>query len=431
METYFGVVQSTHDCLILFEACRQGVLKRVRQRLTDSERDKVIRSGAIFIWDEEESGIKRWTDGRSWSPSRIQGSFLVYREICKEALDSPDVPKVDGLIKKSLSVRTSLSRKLHIVSYITREDLESEKLQSPRTSSSLASISLREELYPEFNVAGGSLSTEIPLKYPWSTGGSYSQTLKHNSEDMRNDQTAGFGGWQTSQNSSSGSNSNVVHATSWDHDHFMEPHHYYPPDASRDRLHGNFKRKRFEDMSRTRPVTKYSKSYFDRPCVEDGVEERELNHVEHYHPRMPAAPWVRERHFCEMDHSYGPTVPAGLLYDGQARHFHHWRAPEMPLGSCDTRLLTRPTLANFHIGDNNRMPASIVSHSTADNSRRSYGFTETLSYRGRYESHHKLRSETLETEPHLSFMSDEHPQERRLSGECSLYHSFPEEGKAI
>jgi hypothetical protein len=41
-----------------------------------SER-RMITSGSVFVFDEDESGIKRWTDGFFWSPSRILGNFLV------------------------------------------------------------------------------------------------------------------------------------------------------------------------------------------------------------------------------------------------------------------------------------------------------------------------------------------------------------------
>lgn len=44
----------------------------------------MITSGSVFVFDEDESGIKRWTDGFFWSPSRILGNFLLYRETEKK-----------------------------------------------------------------------------------------------------------------------------------------------------------------------------------------------------------------------------------------------------------------------------------------------------------------------------------------------------------
>jgi len=80
IETFYGLIESTSDALRVFELSRQGRLGRVRRRLHERER-KWIRSGSVFVFDEQESGIKRWTDGRLWSPSRILGNFLIYREL--------------------------------------------------------------------------------------------------------------------------------------------------------------------------------------------------------------------------------------------------------------------------------------------------------------------------------------------------------------
>ena len=74
-----GWIESTGDALLILEAARRGLIPRVTRRLVDSER-KLIASGSVFVFDEVESGIKRWTDGLFWSPSRILGNFLLYRE---------------------------------------------------------------------------------------------------------------------------------------------------------------------------------------------------------------------------------------------------------------------------------------------------------------------------------------------------------------
>lgn len=59
------------------------MLPKITRRLRDDER-KLITSGTIFVFDEVESSIKRWTDGMIWSPSRILNNFLVYREVEKK-----------------------------------------------------------------------------------------------------------------------------------------------------------------------------------------------------------------------------------------------------------------------------------------------------------------------------------------------------------
>ena len=60
IETFNGHVVNAVEALILFEACRLGKLKRCMRRLADEERALNIISGKIFIWDEAESGIKRF-----------------------------------------------------------------------------------------------------------------------------------------------------------------------------------------------------------------------------------------------------------------------------------------------------------------------------------------------------------------------------------
>ncbi|KAI7850872.1 Gti1/Pac2 family-domain-containing protein [Circinella umbellata] len=83
-ETFHGFIETTQDVLLIFEGCRRGLLPRICRRLQEKER-KMIQSGSVFVFDERESGIKRWTDGRVWSPSRILGNFLIYRELDKRA----------------------------------------------------------------------------------------------------------------------------------------------------------------------------------------------------------------------------------------------------------------------------------------------------------------------------------------------------------
>lgn len=103
--TFEGYVSSTLDALVLFEACLSGQLNHVPRRPHDRERKDLIKSGSIFIYEEHASGIKRWTDGVSWSPSRILGNFLVYRELKKpfppgekkRALKKRKAPSADSI----------------------------------------------------------------------------------------------------------------------------------------------------------------------------------------------------------------------------------------------------------------------------------------------------------------------------------------------
>ncbi|KAI9826813.1 MAG: hypothetical protein M1832_005751 [Thelocarpon impressellum] len=200
--TYQGHVATTHDALALFEACLSGELHHVPRRPHDRERGNLIRSGCVFIYEENASGIKRWTDGVPWSPSRILGNFLVYRELLKPfppgekkratkrtkrtskpgepyprpqledgSPTSPTPPsfragetvdretersligslvdsygfKDDGLVKKTMSVTVNGVHH-HLVSYYKVEDVVNGVLEAPSQNLTLRSIRPRHEL---------------------------------------------------------------------------------------------------------------------------------------------------------------------------------------------------------------------------------------------------------------------------------------------
>ncbi|KAK3179675.1 Global transcription regulator sge1 [Lecanicillium sp. MT-2017a] len=199
--TFRGHVSTTLDALILFEACLTGILSHVPRRPHDRERQDLIKSGHVFIYEEHASGIKRWTDGVSWSPSRILGNFLIYRELekpfppgekkraLKKAKKSPQgiskaepavrpnlsyaaasldsssssanrdhersligslvdsYPfKPDGLVKKTISI-TFNGVPHHLVSYYNVDDVTNGRLPLPPQDMRLADIVPRPELF--------------------------------------------------------------------------------------------------------------------------------------------------------------------------------------------------------------------------------------------------------------------------------------------
>ena len=186
METYNGHVRTPADAIILFEACRLGLLPRVQRRLSEKERQS-IKSGSVFVWDEREAGMRRWTDGKSWSASRVSGSFLTYREMegkrggnsfgpplaavaragkTPESTrgsdsdldmggeDGPDGYryKPDGLMKQSFSITTSSGNHLHLISYYSRSHPSASGLTSPTSDSALRHIRPQKGMYPESTV---------------------------------------------------------------------------------------------------------------------------------------------------------------------------------------------------------------------------------------------------------------------------------------
>lgn len=185
METYNGHVRTPADAIILFEACRLGLLPRVQRRLSEKERQS-IKSGSVFVWDEREAGMRRWTDGKSWSASRVSGSFLTYREMegkrggnavsqssaaragktpesvrgsdedqGEAAEEGPDGYryKPDGLMKQSFSITTSTGQHLHLISYYARSHPTAANLNQPTTDPALRHIRPQKGMYPESTVS--------------------------------------------------------------------------------------------------------------------------------------------------------------------------------------------------------------------------------------------------------------------------------------
>ncbi|KAI0066024.1 hypothetical protein BV25DRAFT_1489454 [Artomyces pyxidatus] len=80
-------VRTAKDAEILFHAVAQGLLPMVERRL-DSEERMYLCSGCVYVWEERstnvsesvEQGIERFTEGRSWGPSRARDDFLFYNE---------------------------------------------------------------------------------------------------------------------------------------------------------------------------------------------------------------------------------------------------------------------------------------------------------------------------------------------------------------
>lgn len=197
METYHGYVRTPADAIKLFEACRLGMLPRVQRRLSEKERQS-IRSGSVFVWDEREAGMRRWTDGKSWSASRVSGSFLTYREMEGErgggfgssrrgAGKTPDSGrgsdedhddgepegyryKADGLMKQSFSIVTSCGQHLHLISYYSRPQPGQPELAQPSSDPSLRAIVPPKGMYPESGTGETSQTpalTRAPMQQPY------------------------------------------------------------------------------------------------------------------------------------------------------------------------------------------------------------------------------------------------------------------------
>lgn len=152
-----------------------GYLPRISRRPSRSDYRDIAKSGHIFAYEETESGIKRWTDGVRWSPSRTRDGFMLYRELDeqhakgssgRQALPSHERPvdsvtdaesglfgslidsyhfRENGLMKKTISVRLGESC-WRLVSYYQVGDVTSGGLQRPFEDERLWSVRPNEDL---------------------------------------------------------------------------------------------------------------------------------------------------------------------------------------------------------------------------------------------------------------------------------------------
>lgn len=125
MESYRGTIEDKLDAIYLIEAVRQDRIPEIRDRISKHQRCRYIKPGNIFVWSEKNAKIKRWTDGKKWSASRVSGMFLTYYEmiprkqqICnhKECGMAPVDIKTNGLVKRCFKCCVE-DETFHVVSY--------------------------------------------------------------------------------------------------------------------------------------------------------------------------------------------------------------------------------------------------------------------------------------------------------------------------
>ncbi|KAJ3228003.1 hypothetical protein HDU81_006370 [Chytriomyces hyalinus] len=144
-----GFVKEPTDALLIVEGCIRGILISTDKTPIDLEEDIPIRSGSIVVFEESS---KRWRDGRRWSPSRVHGPFLLYREV-EPTSTGPDPRKSkpthildtripgleptyscktlkqntrlveEGLTKRTITLKGSDGRRYRVISYYARQDV--------------------------------------------------------------------------------------------------------------------------------------------------------------------------------------------------------------------------------------------------------------------------------------------------------------------
>ncbi|UKZ79341.1 hypothetical protein TrVFT333_007092 [Trichoderma virens FT-333] len=161
--TFKGHVATTWDALLLFEACLQGLINHVPRRPHDRERQELISSGNIFIYEEHASAVppgekkralkrKRGSQGVNKANSRSNSSAIDPNTISRDPERSLVGSLVDsylfkerGLVKKTISI-TFQGVPHHLVSYYSIEDVDNKALITPSESPFFQQVKPRSEL---------------------------------------------------------------------------------------------------------------------------------------------------------------------------------------------------------------------------------------------------------------------------------------------
>lgn len=166
------ILKSPIDAIHILEAARLGLVPRVTRRLTGHERS-MIRPGTVWVWEEAETNMRRWTDGRRWGASRVGGGgFLVYTE-SSESLSPPrqlETPyghnmyhpgsthRSDSLIKQTYSTTmthpvTGKVKKFHVVAYSSKRNPQGDPLNPlplPHQLPALRHLKVTPGIWPEW-----------------------------------------------------------------------------------------------------------------------------------------------------------------------------------------------------------------------------------------------------------------------------------------
>ncbi|EIW65752.1 hypothetical protein M231_04252 [Tremella mesenterica] len=160
------------DAIMILEAARQGLVPRVTRRLTSHER-MLIGPGTVWVWEEQETNMRRWTDGRRWGASRVgSGGFLIYTESSdslppiRMSSDSPPhstshpyLTIAEPLLKQTYTAtmtdpHTSRQSNFHIVAYSSKHNPQGEAdkpLPGPHELYHLASLQIPPGIWPDLD----------------------------------------------------------------------------------------------------------------------------------------------------------------------------------------------------------------------------------------------------------------------------------------
>ena len=100
-------VHNYYECIDLIKLAYIGEVATIKNR--KEFQPNLLRKNRIYIYNEEESKMIRFTDKRKWMPSRVISCFLTYNEAN------------GNLIKKTFSILTQKGR-YHLICYTDKNE---------------------------------------------------------------------------------------------------------------------------------------------------------------------------------------------------------------------------------------------------------------------------------------------------------------------
>lgn len=118
--TFNGFINTMDDAMAVIRACLQGYLQHLPRGLSNSDRDRLLRSGSVFVYETGCSGITTWNDGLQWEPAQEYNGFYIYRMVADTTSFSH---QGRVLPKKTTSVK--IGRCVHrLVAYYYEHDMQ-------------------------------------------------------------------------------------------------------------------------------------------------------------------------------------------------------------------------------------------------------------------------------------------------------------------
>lgn len=174
--SFRGTVETSRDAPILITLALHYKIPMTTRCPHKMEQQSVIVSGNVFLFYEETSSIKRWTDGGTWSLSQKMGNVLTYRKLngmCPPREGKQVLKKIKSqgsysfnhneLVKKTIMVKFN-GCTIRMVAYYDLQHALSGELVQPYQYPELANTVIIDGLArsPTFRIPLDNFGNELP-----------------------------------------------------------------------------------------------------------------------------------------------------------------------------------------------------------------------------------------------------------------------------